>query len=802
MRTYYFALGLVSVLTLIFSACEASLDGPNRAPVARAGQDKTHELSSAEAVVFDGSGSFDPDGDGLVYVWRVVAKPLGETVDLQDITSATARLEPTVAGTWIIVLTVSDDQVESLPDVVRLLVAGQGCTGNAECDDGAYCNGAETCQDGLCVDWPPPDCDDGDDCTIDTCDEGTDSCSNDPPGAEGPPGDASCEDGIDNDCDGLTDIEDGACGICQQDFECDDLDACTVDTCSNGSCAHSNATPGTPCDDGVFCNGALDECDNAGGCGPSAQSASPCNVLCFSICFEANSECRPNPLGTSCSDPGDGLACTLDACDGVGVCESSPDHGACPQDEYCLPDCSIDDTGCVPEPTNFDLSCQAGDPPDCTVLTEGLDNQAACIECSSKIAPTTLAATDFSTADGSACDLDGWTFIPGSECSFSISNCEPQQTGDAWVSCCDETATICIDLAGNWVLRTDYKRNCGDSVRHEWRLFRSFDTTGLTDLELCFDLSENNATNDEWMLVYLADEVHRWPGERIWCGQDGPGIDDNDTWYHICIPLTKAGGWESDNPDLQLTFVGYSSNDDDRLFLDNIELHGYPIASPRTLVDVFSDDFAGCVSELQDGYNGWSVTGVVECPGFAECAASIPNYNGTVIEVDDHDAVLERTVDAGLLDDDVKVCFWSGEDSSDNNEGITVSFEPWAGAGWVTVYDNQIDMGPLGCRQHCINLSLIDPAVNSSPTLGLRINLDSDSNARSVALAMVKIRGSLLESGGSVFTFGGFDTSTDEQVSFDVDPQTTDDMTARVECRWTPAGDQVTASTEVLVPGN
>ena len=44
-----------------------------------------------------------------------------------------------------------------------------------------------------------------------------DTCTPAQPAAEGPPGDATCTDGLDNDCDGLTDANDPDC---QQAAEC------------------------------------------------------------------------------------------------------------------------------------------------------------------------------------------------------------------------------------------------------------------------------------------------------------------------------------------------------------------------------------------------------------------------------------------------------------------------------------------------------------------------------------------------------------------------------------------------------
>ncbi len=48
---------------------------------------------------------------------------------------------------------------------------GGGCESDAECDDGQFCNGAETCNAGACESGADP-------CLAgETCDEGTDTCS-------------------------------------------------------------------------------------------------------------------------------------------------------------------------------------------------------------------------------------------------------------------------------------------------------------------------------------------------------------------------------------------------------------------------------------------------------------------------------------------------------------------------------------------------------------------------------------------------------------------------------------------------
>jgi outer membrane protein assembly factor BamB len=73
-------------------------------------------------------------------------------------------------------------------------------------------------------------------------------------------GDPACRDQADNDCDGLTDGEDGGCKGCIDDGDCDDGNACTDEVCLDGGCMYTgrdadgdgfvdDACDGTDCDD-------------------------------------------------------------------------------------------------------------------------------------------------------------------------------------------------------------------------------------------------------------------------------------------------------------------------------------------------------------------------------------------------------------------------------------------------------------------------------------------------------------------------------------------------------------------------
>src|SRR6185295_11926402 len=73
---------------------------------------------------------------------------------------------------------------------------------NAACDDGAFCNGSETCTAAGCQAGAAVVCDDGVACTVDSCVEATDSCA-----------------------------------FAPNNLACDDGNVCTDDVCTATGCA-------------------------------------------------------------------------------------------------------------------------------------------------------------------------------------------------------------------------------------------------------------------------------------------------------------------------------------------------------------------------------------------------------------------------------------------------------------------------------------------------------------------------------------------------------------------------------------
>lgn len=261
------------------------------------------------------------------------------------------------------------------------------------CDDGDFCNGAETCSASTCdASSPCPgqmcdetgdacvdclgagDCDDSNACTddacasgacqhannTDACDDGlfcngTDTCSGGDCVSSGDPcAPDNCLEGTD------------ACGDCTNAADCADDNECTTDTCASGNCDQTPVADGTTCDDdGLFCNGA--EACAAGMC---TGEGDPCDAA-GQTCDEAANACENGGGGGSAGAGGTGGAGgSTDDDAGVSV-GGAPDGavGSGPGGQGAGPgtDGSIDDAG---EPVD-------GEFPDHNQDDEGCDCRAA-----------------------------------------------------------------------------------------------------------------------------------------------------------------------------------------------------------------------------------------------------------------------------------------------------------------------------------------------------------------------------------------------------------------------------------------
>jgi hypothetical protein len=167
-------------------------------------------------------------------------------------------------------------------------------------------------------------------------------------------------------CDGPERCQAGACVPSGNPCSGHNVGPACNDSCNEAAdnCTAPDALA-TPCQDGVFCNGA-DACNALGSC--VASNVNPCpgtNVgpLCNDSCRElgsGNGNCTgPDTATTTCSD---GLFCTgTELCNGTGTCTSSGNPCPGPDgDAQCSESCSEANDNCLsPDPNGSD--CGGGD---------------------------------------------------------------------------------------------------------------------------------------------------------------------------------------------------------------------------------------------------------------------------------------------------------------------------------------------------------------------------------------------------------------------------------------------------------
>jgi len=189
--------------------------------------------------------------DDLWYAWSLIGQPAesGEVIIANRSVSRTPYfvLPPFVVGEYGFKLTVTNLITgESGFDMTAL--RSIECFQSPECDDGAFCNGAEIC-----------------DLNAGRCAPGTAPCSKDQ----------------------VCDEWDRVCRQrCTTDADCDDADLCTVDACTNNGCQN---TP-VDCNDGLFCNGT-EFCDSWDG--SCASYGNPCAD--GEVCHEDTHSCSTPP---------------------------------------------------------------------------------------------------------------------------------------------------------------------------------------------------------------------------------------------------------------------------------------------------------------------------------------------------------------------------------------------------------------------------------------------------------------------------------------------------------------------------
>ena len=699
------------------------------------------------------------------------------------------------------------------------------------CDDGLYCNVNETCQNGSCTSSETRDCSgESDQCNDGFCNEGMDRCEKLPINEGQPCNDFlfcttpdACSGGTctgpQRNCTGAGDqCNDGVCDEdldscepqpkaggtpCDDGFYCTESDACndsgncvgSGDPCTtecltscNDTTDQCEPTPsGTPCtDDGLYCNGD-EECDGAGNC---SGTTSPCPETTCNTCQEDTDSCH-DPAGTPCPD--DGQYCNgAEECDGAGVCDHAGDPCqagetcdedtdtcvglTCTSDEdcptvgdLCRPQCSLDEFGCVTPPASMDLTCvhpvdlANTDVSNCTIQL-GLTGQDGCLSCTSKVGLVLVDYTDFQ-----GCASNGWTLVSGDYCSDSVDNCS--LGGSQIRTCCDRFDTLCNVFAGNTSLRTDENLNCGGG-HEEWRLEKTYDFSGLSSLQVCLDIADVNANDHQAIMLYAYDGSNG--PDQILCQLDEPQEGVDGVFYRYCSSTLNS--WANDNSSVTIRIIGHSENGGRMMFIDNVAVKGWAQGCAPSYSTVFTEDFNGCPDPLTNGWNGWTVTGTIKCPTGFNC------YDGSSrAEADATAGTFERYLDASSLDGDVRLCFHFGDTGGSIGKNLLVEFDP--GTGWRTAFAQAGNPGPdNSCREICVNLSELDPAVNRNPWLGIRFDMGTTNDK--IDVDHITLSGAQFCDGAGTINFSSFGEPAQGTYTFTAQDVPGTPVDAFIDCAW------------------
>ena len=328
------------------------------------------------------------------------------------------------------------------------------------CNDGLFCNGADTCQAGACSQHLASPCAgaDGDGNCAESCDEAADNC------AAADPNGSACSDGLacttgETCLLGSCVVALNRCGVCG-DGSVDQGEACDDGNTANGDCCSSTCTlvaNGTSCNDGVFCNGA-DTC-SAGLC--SVNAGNPCtgpdgDANCSETCNEAADTCTAaDPNGSVCDD---GVFCNgADTCQ-AGACSQhvgSPCSGA-DGDGNCSESCNENAKNCGSADPNGSVCddgvfCNGADTCASGACSQhvgspcaGPDADANCLESCNENAKNCVGADP----NGSVCNdglfCNGADSCSGGECSqHGQAPCAGADSDGDCAESCDETTDAC-----------------------------------------------------------------------------------------------------------------------------------------------------------------------------------------------------------------------------------------------------------------------------------------------------------------------------------------------------------------------
>lgn len=255
----------------------------------------------------------------------------------------------------------------------------------SDCNDANACTKEDKCDKGVCR-GTPLTCNDGNDCTLDSCDA-----------------DKGCQ---------TTKAADG--------LECEDNDLCTSDdACVDGQCKGLDVCACTtnedciPFEDGNLCNGTL-QCVS-GKCIVNADTVVPCNAgtdpCKTNTCDPTTGKCEQKLAldGTSCEDKNactqndycsqgtcvglpvncnDNKACTADSCEPLTGCVNAPKEGSCGDGDPCTTNDRCVNGECMGDPDPTCGPCETD--ADCANDTDLCNGTIKCTAGKCKLDPATV----------------------------------------------------------------------------------------------------------------------------------------------------------------------------------------------------------------------------------------------------------------------------------------------------------------------------------------------------------------------------------------------------------------------------
>ncbi|MCB9737641.1 MAG: hypothetical protein H6747_00060 [Deltaproteobacteria bacterium] len=311
-------------------------------------------------------------------------------------------------------------QVTCDPETAKITQANS--PDGVSCSDDNPCTNTDTCAKGVCAGTPKL-CNDGNPCTLDTCDPATGVCK-----SEAIKDGETCDDN--NECTSKDACIGGKCT--GEDYtvskKCDDNNPCTNDGCAPQSGCFNPPKNGGVCEDGDKCTTG-DTCVT-GKCTGKAKACDDSNPCTNDACDPVSGECKSTQFDGPCDD---GNKCTSNDVCAAGKCEGKLSN--CNDNNPCTDDTCDTIIGCknTPKfggtPCDDGLACTTNDKCDGGQCV-GKNECVACstdIECAKyddgNICTGTMKCVD--TPKGKVCDVDPKTVItcpaaPDPACGASL----------------------------------------------------------------------------------------------------------------------------------------------------------------------------------------------------------------------------------------------------------------------------------------------------------------------------------------------------------------------------------------------